>query len=284
VTVTKPTANPPQRREFLMNPFNRMILRPAAFCLGMIILGAAAPAAEPPAMSGAEVAGKLDSMRQDPTSYVRLRMDIKSAGTVLQVQIKERRAKASTELVYQVLWPKERKGESVLLRKSGDRAATGAVLLASGETRTLDASQMKESLLGSDLSYEDVIDNFFAWDQQAIVGTEAVNRTNCQILESKPGKSERSSYASVRTWVDTNRMVPLRIEKYNGSGQLLRRIETTNVAKDGSRHIPANLLVSNPRKNSVTDLDGSKIKHNVVYADREFTAEGLKELTVPKSE
>jgi len=27
---------------------------------------------------------------------------------------------------------------------------------------------LKEPLFGSDLSYEDVVDNFFAWDQQAI--------------------------------------------------------------------------------------------------------------------
>ena len=46
---------------------------------------------------------------------------------------------------------------------------------------TSDASQMKEALFGSDLSYEDVIENFFAWNRQAIVGNETINRVDCTI-------------------------------------------------------------------------------------------------------
>ena len=89
---------------------------------------------------------------------------------------------------------------------------------------------MKEAFFGSDLSYEDLVENFFAWDNQAIVGTETVDRVPCQILESKPGKGDRSSYAKVRSWIDVKRLVPLRVEKYLASGQLARRIDTT-VAK-----------------------------------------------------
>ena len=39
--------------------------------------------------------------------------------TVLQLQLKARRTKAATDIVYQVLWPKERKGESVSPPKGG---------------------------------------------------------------------------------------------------------------------------------------------------------------------
>ena len=57
-----------------------------------------------------------------------------------------------------------------------------------------------------DLSYEDAIENFFAWEQQSLAGTEEVNRTKCEILESKPGKADHSSYARVRSWIDTRKM------------------------------------------------------------------------------
>jgi hypothetical protein len=80
----------------------------------------------------------------------------------------------------------------------------------------------------------------------------------------------------VKSWIDTRRMVPMRVEKYSGSGQLVRRIDTTRVATDDKRrHIPANLSVRGPR-GSVTEIDGSKIKHDVTFDDREFTPEGLK--------
>ena len=104
---------------------------------------------------------------------------------------------------------------------------------------------------------------------------------SCQILESKPGKGQRSTYGSVRSWIDTRRLVPLRVEKYGNSGQLLRRIDTTRVVADAGHHIPANLSVRGGRQDSSTSLDGSRIKHDVSYTDREFTSEGLKEIAVP---
>ena len=193
---------------------------------------------------------------------------------------KQRRTRNATEVVYQVLFPKERKGESVLLRKIGNRPASGSVFVPPNSVRAID--DMKEPLLGSDLSYEDIVENFFAWDRQAIVGTEDVDGVSCQILESKPGKGERSTYGSVRSWIDPRRTVPLRVEKYSASGQLLRRIDTTRVVADAGHHIPANLTVRGPRSGSSTDLDGSRIKHDVTYTDREFTAEGFKEVPISR--
>ena len=239
-------------------------------------------AAESPApMTANELASRLSALRQDGASYVRLRMEIKGpAAETLQIQIKERRTKNSSEVVYQVLYPKERKGESVLLRKIGKGPASGSIFVPPNTARPIE--DLKESLFGSDLSYEDVVDNFFAWEQQAIVGTEEAEGVKCPILESKPGKDERSMYGSVRSWIDVRRLVPLRVEKYDSSGKLLRRIDTTRVVADADHHIPANLAVSGARPDSVTLLDGSRIRHNVAYTDRDFTVEGLKEITTPR--
>lgn len=234
-------------------------------------------------LSATDLAARLSTLRQDGSSYVRVRLEIKGGGKdPLQLQIKERRTKAATEVVYQVLFPKERKGESVLLRKIGNRPASGAVFVPPSTVRELSAGDMKEGLFGSDLAYEDVVENFFAWDQQAIVATEDVDGVACQVLESKPGKSDRSIYSSVKSWIDTRRMVPMRVEKFSGSGQSVRRIDTTRVAAIDGRSLPANLLVRVPGRETSTALDGSRIKRDVTFADREFTADGLKELTVPR--
>ena len=237
----------------------------------------------PPPLSATELASRLSAQRQDGSSYVRVRLEIKGAGKdPLQLQIKERRTKAATEVVYQVLFPKERKGESVLLRKVGNRSASGAVFVPPNTVRELSAGDMKEGLFGSDLAYEDVVENFFAWDQQAIVAAEEVDGVACQVLESKPGKGDRSIYSSVKSWIDVRRMVPLRVEKFTGSGQSARRIDTTRVAAVDGRSVPANLLVRVPGRGTSTALDGSRLKRDVTFADREFTADGFKELTVPR--
>ena len=232
-----------------------------------------------------ELAAKLGAMQQDGASLVRLKMDVRSTTKfTLQLQIKQRRTGTTTEVVYQVLWPKERAGEAVLLHKTADQAATGAVFTPPNKVRTLDSSQMKEALLGSDLSYADVVENFFLWKQQAIVGTEIVNRVSCDILESKPGKGQRSIYASVRTWVDRRRDVPLRIEKHLASGQVVRRIDTTRVAtNDKHQSVPANLSVSDIRQGSITELNGASVKHDVNFSDREFTPAGFMEVAPARS-
>lgn len=230
----------------------------------------------PPAMSATDLASRLSATLEDGNSFVRVRLDVKGAAdTTLQLQIKQRRTKGSTEVLYQVLWPKERKGEAVLLRKAGSRPASGTVFTPPNTLRELDAGDMKDALFGSDLAYADIVENFFGWDQQAIVGTEAVDGVTCQILESKPGKGGRSIYSSVRSWIDTRRFVPLRVEKYASAGQPVRRIDTTRVVSMDGRQIPANLSVRRPGQNSVTALDGSKIKHGVDFTDREFASENL---------
>ena len=272
-----------------MNLLHSISLRITASILGFISLVSVArdANAESSVRSARDLAATL-SARQDGTSYVRLRLDVKQPGDTtkiaLQLQIKHRRTNGANDLVYQVLWPKERKGEAVLLHKADGRAPTGALFIPPDKLRSLDASQMNEALFGSDLSYQDVIENFFAWENQAIAGNEAINRVNCIILDSRPGKGESTPYRSVRSWIDPSRLVPLRVEKYLPSGGLARRIETTRVATDDKgRFIPATLTVRGSREDSVTDLEGSRIKHDVTYADREFTPEGLKEASAPSS-
>lgn len=234
----------------------------------------------PAALSAAELAAKMSSLQKDGSALVKLKLD--TGGTTTQVQIKQRRSGSSTELVYQVIWPKERMGEGVLLRKGGG-SFSGAVRTLPDNVKNLDAGQLKDPLLGSALSYADVVEDFFGWDQQVIVGTEVVDRVSCQILESKPGKGERSPYAAVRTWVDTRRFVPLKIEKYVSGGQPARRITTTRVVTDDmGRHIPANLTIQNLQTGVTTELDGSRLKHGVTFGEQDFTAEGIKNLSAPR--
>lgn len=253
-----------------------------------MLAGSAGAAAPPVAMTAKDLAANLGALQQDGSSYVRLTLDVKpppgSPKIALQLQIKQRRTATATEVIYQVIWPKARVGEAVLLRQTAGRAASGSYFTPPGTVRPLTAAQMNEPLFGSDLSLADVLDNFFLWHHQSFAGTEVVARVKCQILESKPGTGQRSNYGSVRTWVDLRRMVPMRIEKYLPSGALARRIDTTRVATDDrQRQIPSDLTVSGARADSATELSGSRINHGVNFANGTFTAEGLKDLSPPRT-
>lgn len=270
-----------------LRPSNVLPVAAATLGLALLISSVASADTAPAAISAKDLAAHLSAL-QDGASYVRLRLEVRqpidTTKIALQLQIKERHTKTATDLVYQILWPKERKGEAVLLQKTNGNAPTGALFLPPDKPRPLNTSQMNEALFGSDLSYQDVIENFFGWENQTIVGTEILNRVSCLILESRPGKNEFSSCASIRSWIDPRKLVPLRVEKYRPSGQLLLRIDTTRVATDDKgRFIPADLIVTGSRADSATNLDGSRIRHDVTYTDRDFTPEGLTEGLAPPS-
>lgn len=218
--------------------------------------------------------------KQEGSTFVRVRMQIGAGDKqILQLQIKSRVSSSNADIVYQILFPKERKGETVLLHRSGEKFS-GTLFTPPNNGRPMTSSQLNEPLFGSDLSYEDIIDSPYMWSQQTTVGTEVIDGNSCQILESKPGKGHHSSYSSVKTWIDSRRIVPLRIEKYDAAGKVVRRINTTRVLLDGSDSLPADLKVYGPRS-SVTQITGSRIKRGVTYPESEFTPDGLKQLTAP---
>jgi hypothetical protein len=216
--------------------------------------------------------------KEEGSTFVRVRMQIGSGeNQILQLQIKSRVSDAASDIVYQILFPKDRKGEGVLLHRSGEKF-NGTTSTPPDTVRPIASGQMNQPLLGSDLSYEDIIDSPFRWPRQTIVGTEAIDNIQCQILESKSGKGHSSSYSSVKTWVDPRRLVPMRIEKYDASGKVVRRINITRVLLNGNDSLPADLKVYGPR-GTVTEITGSRIKRGVTYADSEFTPQGLKQVT-----
>jgi hypothetical protein len=249
------------------------------------LLAGPARAADPASLSATNLAGRLGALQENSSCSIRLRMQVQQPpGTTkatLQIQIKERRTSRGNDVVYQILWPGERKGEAVLLHGMRGRPPVASYFPPHGAPRSVG---MNEPLLGGSLAVADAIENFYAWKNQKIVGDEIVNGVPCRILESKPGEGDFSIYGSVRSWVDPRRLVPLRVEKYLSSGQLARRIETTRVARDDNHHdVPANLTVREPRRNSLTELDGSRIRHGEAFTDREFTAEGIGGLTPSRS-
>jgi Outer membrane lipoprotein-sorting protein len=249
----------------------------SAFAAALCLPGIHAAEPAPPAMSAAELAGRMDAVSQG-NALIRTKLEVRSGdGTkrVLQLQIKQRRTKTSTDLVYQVLWPNEHKGEAVILHQA-QGTSQGSIIVPQQPVRTIKSSQMDDGLFDSDLSYQDAVENFFAWKKQAVVGAEMVNNVNCQILESKPDTSSASIYAKVRSWIDPHRFVPMRIEKYSSSGELVRRIDITRVARDEKdQQIPGNLTVHGPRKNSVTEFTGARIDQHVNFTDADFTPEGI---------
>ena len=219
----KSTASAPPVANPFMKSACRMIFRLLAIVyLTVLSHRAAAAESAPSTISASDLAARLNAWQQDGSSYVRLRMVVSEpAGkNAFRSRLRARRTKIEHRCRLPDPLAEGEKGRRRSSPKSSWPLGDRRNLRSSQYLASLDASQMKEPFFGSGLSYEDLVENFFSWEQQAIVGTEEVDGVSCYILESKPGKGARSSYGKVRTWVDSRRLIPLRIEKYLASGRL----------------------------------------------------------------
>src|SRR5438045_701268 len=145
------------------------IMQTLLFVAALFIPSVRAEEAGP--IAARELAARLSANVLDGSSSVRVRMEIRApagGSKTLQLQIKARRSKTSTEVVSQVLWPKERKGESFLLRRTEDRPPSGTYFMPPDSLRSITSSQMKDAVFDSNLSYADLTENFFAWERQSI--------------------------------------------------------------------------------------------------------------------
>src|SRR5690554_491143 len=107
--------------------------------------------------------------------------------------------------------------------------------------RTIQISghMLRQSVMGSDLSYEDMMDDRKLTEtyNAEVVGTEEIGGRGCWILQLT-GKVDDLAYASRRLWVDTERYVPLKEELFARSGKLLKRSEMSDVEQIEGRWFP----------------------------------------------
>lgn len=234
--------------------------------------------AEEQALNADQLASKLAASAQDGDSSARVRLKITRPGAepeIYQIRILSRRKGNASRVRYTVLWPNERKGESFVLEQAGAAAAQGASLKGGAERAALGRGSALEPILGSDLAYQDAIENFFLWKNQALTGSGDAGGTGCVILESKPSEQDSTPYGKVRSWIDPRKMVVMKVEKFDKAGHLVRRIETTGVAKDDlGRNVPSAMDVQRTGSGSTTEIEGAGIRHDAAVADADFDLGG----------
>lgn len=102
---------------------------------------------------------------------------------------------------------------------------------------------LRQSVMGSDLSYEDITENRKLIDMYnaKITGSEKINGRDCYVLDLT-GKLEDITYFRRKLWVDKERWVPLKEERYAESGKALKRAEVLQVFKSENRWYPKKIL------------------------------------------
>jgi len=147
--------------------------------------------------------------------------------------------------------------------------------------RTIQISghMLRQSVMGSDLSYEDMMEDRKLTDvyDARVIGSEAMNGISVWILELK-AKVDDVAYASRKQWIDRERYVPLKEELYAKSGQLLKRATLDDVIKIDGRWFPTTIIFKDMLKQGDgTEFRITGIKFNQQIPDYIFTKAALKQ-------
>lgn len=147
--------------------------------------------------------------------------------------------------------------------------------------RTIQISghMLRQSVMGSDLSYEDMMDDRKLTDVYSpeLSGTEMIDNRNTYVLDLTAKVSDVSYYTR-KMWVDTERYVPLKEELYARSGQLLKRTTLTDVTQIDGRWFPMTVVYKDMLKQGDgTEFKMTSIKFNQEIPEYIFSRAALKQ-------
>jgi len=147
--------------------------------------------------------------------------------------------------------------------------------------RTIQISghMLRQSVMGSDLSYEDMMDDRKLTDvyNSRVTGSDTINGRQTWILELK-AKVDNVAYASRKIWIDKERYVPLKEELFAKGGQLLRQTTMDNIIKVDGRWFPTTIVYKDMLKEgNGTEFKITGIKFNQDIPEYIFTKAALKQ-------
>jgi len=110
---------------------------------------------------------------------------------------------------------------SILLHMSVNGHLTiDAMLPGEKSASALPFEHWNDPLLGTDFSYEDMVESWFFWKNQELLAPEKYGARDCFVLKSTPGPQDRTHYDSAKSWIDRSILFPVHVVKtLHGTGQ-----------------------------------------------------------------
>ncbi|MEE8437251.1 MAG: outer membrane lipoprotein-sorting protein [Candidatus Neomarinimicrobiota bacterium] len=137
---------------------------------------------------------------------------------------------------------------------------------------------LRLSMMGSDFSYEDMLEDRSLFDtyKAEILGSEIFGERKCWVLKLTAIVDD-AAYNSRKIWVDKERYLPLREDRFAKSGKLLKTAEILEVFQVNQRWYPKRMLFKDAlSKGKGTELIIESIEFDADIPDHIFTKAGLR--------
>ncbi|MBS2211734.1 outer membrane lipoprotein-sorting protein [Carboxylicivirga mesophila] len=226
------------------------------------------------AQTADEIIQKIDDNMSADTRIVESSMIIhgrRNSRTITSVSYTMGTEKSFTEY----LSPAREKGTKML--KLDDRLWT--YYPANDRIVQISGHMLRQSLMGSDLSYEDMMDDRKLCDvyTPVIESTETIDGHKVFVLKLT-AKVDDAAYYSRKLWVDETYFLPVKEELYAKSGQLLKRTVLSDFKQIKGRWYPMKFNFKDVLKQGDgTDWEISSIKFDEEIPDYLFTKAALKQ-------
>ncbi len=223
--------------------------------------------------SGQEVMDRIDRNMSSENRIVTSRMVIHSPRASRTIEAKSWSVgdrKAFTEY----LSPPREQGTKMLKLED-------ALWIYSPSTdRTIQISghMLRQSVMGSDLSYEDMMDDAKMSEEYdaVVIGQDTLRDRSCWIVELNALSSD-VAYQVRKTWVDSERYIPLREELYAKSGKLLKRFELFDIQRIDNRWYPGRMVFKDMlKKGDGTEFIIESIEFDADIPEYLFTKAALR--------
>lgn len=240
-------------------------------CVIAAFISVSAVAAEYPA--GNQILESIDQNMSSNNRVLTSRMIIhgrRTSRTVASKSWLQGKEKAFTEYTA----PARERGTKML--KLSDRLW----MFSPSTDRTIQISghMLRQSVMGSDLSYEDMMEdpNLTRHYHAEVTGIETLDDRPCWVLKLT-AKKKTAAYHARKLWVDQERNIPLKEELFAKSGRLLKKLELKQVEKLEGRWFPKKMIFKDVlKKGKGTEFIVETIQFDADIPDHIFTKAALR--------
>jgi hypothetical protein len=116
-------------------------------------------------------------------------------------------------LLCEISGPGSEKTSLLLHMSVSGHVTIEAVLPGEKAVRALPFERWNDPLVGTDFSYEDMVESQFFWKHQELLAPEKYGARDCFVLKSVSDSQDRTFYDSVTSWIDRGIWYPVHVVK-----------------------------------------------------------------------